>query len=131
MDFLESGDQDQVKKMMKEKPIIIFFHSTTCPHCTSTMPHWKELCSKKEEYGLGDTKMIAVGDAAIPDDAGVSGVPHFRKISKSGKVTDIKGSKDSVDELVKSLKKMGGSRRSRRRHTRRFVRRVRKTRHRR
>jgi thiol-disulfide isomerase/thioredoxin len=131
MDFLEAGDQDQVKKLMKEKPIIIFFHSTGCPHCTSTMPHWKELCSKKAEYGFGDMKMIAVGDSAIPDDAGVTGVPHFRKISKSGKVTDVKGSKDSVDELVKSLKKMGGSRRSRRRHTRRLVRRVRKTRHRR
>ena len=128
MDFLKADDQDQVKKLMKEKPIIIFFHSTGCPHCTSTMPHWKELCSKKQEHGLGNIKMIAVGDAAIPDDAGVSGVPHFRKISKSGKVTDVKGSKDSVDELVKSLKSMGGSRR---RHTRRFVRRVRKTRHRR
>ena len=96
------------------------------------MPHWKELCSKKAEYGLGDTKMISVGDAAIPDDEGVSGVPHFRKISKSGKVTDVKGSKASVDELAKSLKDMdGGSRRTRRRNTRRFVRRVRKTRHRR
>lgn len=131
MDFLEAGDQDQVKKLMKEKPIIIFFHSTGCPHCTSTMPHWKEMCANKEKYGLGDMKLIAVGDSAIPDDAGVTGVPHFRKISKSGKVTDVKGSKDSVDELVKSLKKMGGSRSSRRRNTRRLVRRVRKTRHRR
>ena len=132
MDFLEATDQAKVKKMMKEVPIIIFFHSTTCPHCVNTMPHWKEMCANKEKYGLGDTKMIAVGDSAIPDDAGVTGVPHFRKISKSGKVTDIKGSKDSVDELVDSLKKMdGGSRRTRRRHTRRLVRRVRKTRHRR
>jgi hypothetical protein len=131
MDFLEEADQNKVKKMMKETPIIIFFHSTGCPHCTDTMPHWKELCSKKAEYGFGDTKMIAVGDSAIPVDAGVSGVPHFRKISKSGKVTDIKGSKLSVKDLVDSLKKMGGSRSSHRRRTRRLVRRVRKTRHRR
>uniref|UniRef100_A0A6C0F291 Thioredoxin domain-containing protein n=1 Tax=viral metagenome TaxID=1070528 RepID=A0A6C0F291_9ZZZZ len=132
MEFLEAKDQSEVKRMMKEVPIIVFFHSSTCPHCVNTMPHWKEMCANKEKYGLGDTKMIAVGDSAIPDDAGVTGVPHFRKISKSGKVTDIKGSKDSVDELVKSLKKMdGGSRRTRRRHTRRLVRRVRKTRHRR
>ena len=132
MEFLEAADQAKVKKMMKEVPIIVFFHSSTCPHCVNTMPHWKEMCANKEKYGLGDIKLVAVGDSAIPDDAGVTGVPHFRKISKSGKVTDIKGSKDSVDELVKSLKKMdGGSRRSRRRHTRRLVRRVRKTRHRR
>ena len=132
MEFLEAADQAKVKKMMKEVPIIVFFHSSTCPHCVNTMPHWKEMCANKEKYGLGDTKMISVGDSAIPDDAGVTGVPHFRKISKSGKVTDIKGSKDSVDELVKSLKKMdGGSRRTRRGHTRRLVRRVRKTRHRR
>jgi hypothetical protein len=132
MDFLKAEDQAQVKKMMKEKPIIIFFHSTGCPHCTETMPYWKELCSKKAEYGLGDTKMISVGDEAIPDDEGISGVPHFRKISKSGKVTDVNGAKGSLDELVKSLKKMdGGSRRTRRRNTRRFIRRVRKTRHRR
>uniref|UniRef100_A0A6C0B1Z4 Thioredoxin domain-containing protein n=1 Tax=viral metagenome TaxID=1070528 RepID=A0A6C0B1Z4_9ZZZZ len=130
MDFLKEEDQTQVKKMMKEVPIIIFFHSSTCRHCTDTMPHWKELCSKKEEYGLDDTNMIAVGDSAIPDDAGVTSVPHFRKISKSGKVTDTTGSKASVDELVKSLKKMdGGSRRTRRRHSRRLRRRVRKTRH--
>lgn len=132
MEFLEAKDQSEVKKLMKEKPIIIFFHSTGCPHCTDTMPHWKELCSKKAEYGLGDTKMISVGDSAIPSDAGVSGVPHFRKISKSGKVSDVLGEKLSVKELVDSLKKMdGGSRRTRRRHSRRLVRRVRKTRHRR
>jgi hypothetical protein len=132
MEFLEAADQAKVKKMMKEVPIIVFFHSSTCPHCVNTMPHWKEMCANKEKYGLGDTKMISVGDSAIPSDAGVTGVPHFRKISKSGKVTDIKGSKDSVDELVKSLKKMdGGSRRTRRRHSRRLVRRVWKTRHRR
>jgi len=132
MDFLEATDQAKVKKMMKETPVIIFFHSTSCPHCTNTMPHWKEMCANKEKYGLGDIKLIAVGDSAIPDDAGVTGVPHFRKISKSGKVTDLKGSKDSVDELVKSLKKMDGGRslrRTRRRNTRRLVRRVRKTLH--
>jgi len=130
MDFLKEEDQAKVKKLMKETPIIIFFHSSTCPHCTETMPHWKELCSKKAEYGFGDTKMVAVGDSAIPSDAGVTGVPHFRKISKSGKVSDVLGEKLSVKELVDSLKKMdGGSRRTRRRHSRRFIRRVRKTRH--
>lgn len=134
MEFLEAKDQSEVKKLMKEKPIIIFFHSSGCPHCTDTMPHWKELCSKKEEYGFGDTKMISVGDSAIPDDAGISGVPHFRKISKSGKISDVLGEKLSVKELVDSLKKMDGGRslrRTRRRHSRRLVRRVRKTRHRR
>jgi len=132
MDFLEATDQAKVKKMMKEVPIIVFFHSSTCPHCVNTMPYWKEMCANKEKYGLGDIKLIAVGDSAIPDDAGVTGVPHFRKISKSGKVTDLKGSKDSVEELVKSLKKMDGGRslrRTRRRHTRRLVRRVRNTLH--
>jgi len=132
MDLLEATDQAKVKKMMKEVPIIIFFHSSTCPHCVNTMPYWKELCANKERYGFGDTKLIAVGDSAIPDDAGVTGVPHFRKISKSGKVTDVKGSKESVDELVKALKKMDGGRslrRTRRRNTRRLVRRVRKTLH--
>jgi hypothetical protein len=132
MDFLEATDQAKVKKMMKEVPVIVFFHSSTCPHCVNTMPHWNEMCANKEKYGLGDTKLIAVGDSAIPDDAGVTGVPHFRKISKSGKITDLKGSKESVDELVKALKKMDGGRslrRTRRRNTRRLVRRVRKTLH--
>jgi thiol-disulfide isomerase/thioredoxin len=132
MDFIDSADQAKVKKMMKEVPIIIFFHSSTCPHCVNTMPHWKELCKNKDKYGLGDTKLISVGDSAIPNDAGVTGVPHFRKISKTGKVSDVKGEKSSVEELVESLKKMDGGRRrslrrARRRHTRRFVRRVRKT----
>jgi thiol-disulfide isomerase/thioredoxin len=130
MDFVDSADQEKVKKMMKDVPVIIFFHSSTCPHCVNTMPQWKELCSNKEKYGFGDTKLMAVGDSAIPDDAGVTGVPHFRKISKSGKVTDVKGEKLSIKDLVDSLKKMGGGRRrTRRRHTRRFVRRVRKTLH--
>jgi thiol-disulfide isomerase/thioredoxin len=134
MDLLEVTDQAKVKKMMKEVPIIVFFHSSTCPHCVNTMPYWKELCANKERYGFEDTKLIAVGDSAIPDDAGVTGVPHFRKISKSGKVTDLKGSKGSVDELVKALKNMDGGRRrslrrTRRRNTRRLVRRVRKTLH--
>lgn len=129
-DFLKEEDRPKVKKMMKEVPIIIFFHSTTCPHCVNTMPQWKELCSKKAEYGFGDTKLVAVGDDAIPEDAEVSGVPHFRKISRSGKVSDVLGEKLSVKDLVDSLKKMDGGRslrRSRRRHTRRLRRRVRKT----
>jgi thiol-disulfide isomerase/thioredoxin len=132
MDFIDSTDQAKVKKMMKEVPIIVFFHSSSCSHCVNTMPHWKELCKNKDKYGLGDTKLISVGDSAIPDDAGVTGVPHFRKISKNGKVSDVKVEKSSVEELVESLKKMDGGRRrslrrARRRHTRRFVRRVRKT----
>jgi thiol-disulfide isomerase/thioredoxin len=129
-DLLNMEDQKKVKEMMKKGPIIIFFHSTTCPHCISTMPFWKEVCENKEKYGFSDTKLVAVGDSAIPDDAGVEGVPHFRKISKTGKITDIKGSKKTVEALVDSLKKMdGGLRRTRRRHSRRHRRKVRKTRH--
>jgi thiol-disulfide isomerase/thioredoxin len=132
MDITGSGHKEDAKKVMKEMPIIIFFHADWCGHCQRTMPHWKSLVSKKSDYGLGDIKMISIESEAIPDDAGVTSFPHFRKVDKKGKATDIMGEKRSVEELAKALGlkvKSGGRllRRTRRNHSRRLRRRVRKT----
>jgi thiol-disulfide isomerase/thioredoxin len=126
-EFVDASDMGKVKNLLKQKPIIVLFFSSTCPHCVSTKPHWEKLCKEKSKYGMSDIKMISVGDSAIPNDEGVGGVPHFRKIDKSGKKTDVIGEKDSPEAIANALGlklKVGG--RSRRRHSRRLVRRVRK-----
>jgi thiol-disulfide isomerase/thioredoxin len=128
-EFVDSGDVKRVKDLLKQRPIIVLFFSSTCPHCVSTKPHWKELYEQRDKYDMPGMKMISVGDSAIPDDEGVAGVPHFRKIDKSGKITDVIGEKSSAKDIANALglkMKSGGLRRTRRRHSRRLRNRVRK-----
>ena len=128
-EFVDSGDMGKVKSLLKQKPIIVLFFSSTCPHCVSTKPHWKELYEQRAKYDMPDVKMISVGDSAIPDDEGVEGVPHFRMIDKNGEVKDVIGGKDSAKDIANALGlklKSGGLRRTRRCNSRRLRRRVRK-----
>jgi len=130
-EFLEENDKAEVKKIMKQKPVIIFFFMNGCQHCERTDPAWKELVANKTKFGLPH-KFVKVEASATPNDIGVEGFPHFHKDDDDG-VEEVDGEKTSLDDLVKSLKlkiKKGGRRllrRSRRRNTRRLVRRVRKT----
>jgi hypothetical protein len=129
-DYIDLSDKDEVRKLMKETPIIIFFHWKDCSHCIHTMPHWDGVCKNKAKYGLGDVKMIKVEKEAIPEEAGINGFPTFFIKTKSGKKKTVGGSRDSEDQLGSDLSsafKSGGRRRSRR-NTRRFLRRIRKTR---
>lgn len=116
----DSSQMEEVKELMKKKPIIIFFFMNGCGHCEATRPAWEELQRKNLPFEFAE-----VESAAVPSDIGVNGFPHFHIVNKKGKVKKVDGEKRTVQELGKALGlKFGGSRR---RHTRRFVRRVRKT----
>ena len=111
---------EEVKNLMKKKPIIIFFFMNGCSHCEATRPAWEKLQQMNLPYQFAE-----VESAAVPADIGVRGFPHFHKVDKKGKVKKVDGEKTTVQELGKALGlKFGGARR---RHTRRLVRRVRKT----
>lgn len=119
----DPGQMEEVKKLMKQKPIIIFFFMNGCSRCEATRPAWKELTQMSLPFQFAE-----VESAAVPLDIGVRGFPHFHMVDKKGKVKKVDGEKLSVKDLTASLGlKSGGSRR---RNTRRLVRRVRKTRHR-
>ena len=131
MDYTSESQKAEVLSLMKEKPIIIFFHMSSCGHCARTMPHWKKLVQDKSRFGLNDVKMVSVERSAIPDEANVNGFPHFYIVNKKGRKSSVDGEKNSEESLAADLLKSFklGGRRTRRRHSRRLVRRVRKTRH--
>jgi len=128
--FTSPGDVEAVKKLMKEKPIIIFFFMEGCPHCDATRPAWSNLKTAGLPYEFAE-----VESAAVPPESGITGFPHFQVVRKNGDVKTSDGRKETAKELADSLglningNKRAGLRRlrrTRRRNTRRLTRRVRK-----
>jgi hypothetical protein len=125
----EITDTNEVTSLMKgNKPVVIFFYMTGCPHCVRTMPVWNETASKGLPYTFAQ-----VESEHVPADTGITGFPHFMARHADGTTTVSDGSKSSVSEIESSLKlkpKLGGRRRNKRRtnrvRARRMTRRIRK-----
>ena len=126
----EITDVEQVKKIMKEKPIVIFFYMEGCPHCEETKPTWNKLTHSQLPY-----QFYEVESSVVPPETGITGFPHFLVNHKDGSSTSADGRKENVEELKSALKlvkkKRGGLRRltkhsTSRRRSRKFTRRVRK-----
>lgn len=119
---------EEVKKLMKQKMIIIFFFMNGCGHCEATRPAWEQLASSGLPYQFAE-----VESAAVSPQTGIRGFPHFHLVDKRGKVTKIDGEKTNIADLKRSLgikvKKGGRSKslRARRRNTRGLLNTIRKS----
>jgi thiol-disulfide isomerase/thioredoxin len=126
--ILDASQKDEVKKIMSEKPIVIFFFMDGCGHCEATKPAWEKLSKSKLPY-----KFVEIESAAVPMELGITGFPHFFAHHSDDSKTELAGSKENSKDIEKGLKlkksRALGGRRSARRHTRRFIRRTRKRLH--
>lgn len=96
--FTRSSQSQEVKKLMKKGPIIIFFFMDGCSHCEATRPAWKELSQSGLPFQFAE-----VESAAVSPDIGIQGFPHFHLVDSVGRVKTVDGEKTTKDELANSL----------------------------
>jgi hypothetical protein len=94
----DASQMEEVKKLMTQKPIIIFFFMDGCGHCEATRPAWEQLASSGLPYQFAE-----VESAAVSPQSGIQGFPHFHLVDKRGKVVKVDGAKTSIGDLKKSL----------------------------
>lgn len=94
----ESSQVNEARKLMKMKPMIIFFYMEGCPHCDATKPAWNNLVTSGLPFEFAE-----IETAAVPPESGIHGFPHFSVKHQNGseKVTD--GKKSTAKELADSL----------------------------
>ena len=96
------------KKMKKSvgKPGLIFFHHNWCPHCVTMKADFDKFA-----HGSGVVGYVAEGatNEAAFTAFGVSGVPHLKFVSASGKVaTDMYEGQRTASEMTKYVMKRAG-----------------------
>jgi thiol-disulfide isomerase/thioredoxin len=111
--FVGAAKKDDAKKALRQRPTLVLFFMTGCPHCEANQPAWEEAKSKAP---VG-TKIVEVDADATPDDEGVEGFPTMKLKKADGTETKTSGEKQSGDQILKELgAKTGGSKRRRRTH---------------
>lgn len=116
-----SSKKKDAEAVLKQKPILVLFYMTGCPHCESNKPAWDDA---KSQVGK-EIKVVEIESSATPESSGVSGFPTMMYVGKDGTKETINGQKSSGEEILKELKvpkkKKAGTRRRRmnRRKTRR------------
>jgi glutaredoxin len=113
-----------VRKILSQPNVIVFFHMTGCPYCVRTQPFWNQLKKTKlgKKYSFAEVESAEL-PADLREQKEISGFPHFI-IRTDGQELSSPGSKTSLKELMDGLhlrRSLG------RRNTRRLTRRVRKT----
>ena len=97
--------------MSKQRPRVVFFYMTGCPHCERTWPAW--------DKAKGDIRKVASVEEkeskeVSPND-GVSSFPTIVVMKGDSEVKRIEGARENPKELLKEL----GMRSSRGRSARR------------
>jgi len=111
--FVGAAQQGAAKKALQQRPVLVLFFMTGCPHCEANEKAWSEAKAKAP----AGTKIVEVDADATPDDEGVEGFPTMKLKKADGSETKTSGEKQSGDEILKELgAKTGGSKRRRRTH---------------
>jgi len=111
--FVGAAKKDAAKKALQQRPTLVLFFMTGCPHCEANQPAWED-AKKKAPAG---TKIVEVDADATPEDEGVEGFPTMKLKKADGTETKTSGEKRSGDEILSELgAKKGGSKRRRRTH---------------
>lgn len=109
------GGKGDAEKVLKQRPLLVLFFMTGCPHCESNKPAWEEA---KKKVG-GDVNVAEIESSDVPAGESVNGFPTMKYVSESGEAKTISGSQPSGDAIISQLGvKKGGSRRRRSTHNR-------------
>ena len=112
-----------VRTILAQPNVVVFFHMTGCPYCVSTRPFWNQLKTKMgKKYKFAEIESAELPEG-LREQKGISGFPHFIARTNGQELASA-GSKKSLKELMDGLhlrRSLG------RRNTRRLTRRVRKT----
>ena len=94
----DSSQVDEARKLMKMKPMVIFFYMEGCPHCEATKPAWDSLSSLGLPFEFAE-----IETAAVPPESGIHGFPHFSVKHQTGRSKVSDGKKSTAKELADSL----------------------------
>jgi thioredoxin-like negative regulator of GroEL len=72
--FVGAAKKDDAKKALRQRPTLVLFFMTGCPHCEANQPAWEEAKSKAP----AGTKIVEVDADATPEDEGVEGFPTMK-----------------------------------------------------
>lgn len=69
---------------------LILVFSTTCPHCHTYMPLWKQLCSQRNrQANLVSMRADTYMKTPMATQKPVEGVPTVLRVDKSGQITEL------------------------------------------
>jgi hypothetical protein len=93
-----SDDEHLMDSLIRRGPItFVLIYSTSCPHCHTYMPAWKQMCAMKDKKANmvsmeADTYMGTQMSAKKP----VEGVPTVLYVSPSGSISEVATPRDTA-----------------------------------
>ena len=110
--YLESGDSRDMSLPLKNKPTIIFVHSSGCPHCVTAKPAVQALAQQFKDINVcaiqtDDPDCAKIWSTVFaPLREQIQGVPSYLGFNKNGKFVKIhEGGRDvrSLHDFALSL----------------------------
>ena len=90
-DVIELNDAKWEKNVQKgEKPVMVMFYSTTCPHCHEMKPHFEKYANEFKDKVVF-AKVNIMDNPTIVDRYGIMGTPTFKFFCKGKPVQELVG----------------------------------------
>jgi thiol-disulfide isomerase/thioredoxin len=90
-DVIELNDTNWEKKVEKgEKPVMVMFYSTTCPHCHIIEPHFNEYATEFKDK-IVFAKVNIMNNPTIIGRYKIMGTPTFKYFCKGQPIQELVG----------------------------------------
>lgn len=73
-----------------EMPVVVMFHSPSCPHCQSIMPHFEKIANDYEE-AIRFVRLDVSANGWIAERYGIMATPTFSVFCHRTKVMELAG----------------------------------------
>jgi thioredoxin-related protein len=91
--------KEAARKKLEQKPVMVLFFMTGCPHCERNKPAWDEAKEKMQ----GKIRVEEIEANETPEETGVSSFPTMVLYKKKGKPKMIAGAQTSGGAILKGL----------------------------
>ena len=114
-DTIFGGNTEEVRKALRQRPVLVLFYMDGCSHCERNQPAW----DKAEKKVKKNIEVVRVESKDVPPETGVTSFPTMMYTSKKGKTRTLAGAQESGQAILSKLGvKTPSTRRARRtRHT--------------
>lgn len=105
-DVIDLNDANWEKNVEKEeKPVMVMFYSTSCPHCQAMEPHFEKYANEFKDKVVFANVNVA-GNPTIVGRYGIMGTPTFKFFCKGKPVQELVGAiyptllKKTIEEIL-------------------------------
>jgi hypothetical protein len=71
---LLGGKVEEARRSLRQRPVLVLFFMTGCPHCIHNEPAWKSATKKMK----GKAKIVRVESNDVPPEEGVTSFPTMK-----------------------------------------------------